>query len=161
MLVSKYKFAALGLSLLLLAALTLPSAGQEVPVQPPQEEVKDRLPTGALARMGTIRFRHGSRILSMAFAPDGKSLAVGAGDDHVRLWDVPSGKELHPGKLKDTWVYAVAFSRDGRTLASGSGFKTIRLWSVATGAEIRQLQGHNGAVKAVAFSPDGTLLASG
>ena len=106
----------------------------------------------------------GLSVYSVAFSPDGQTLASGSGgsgDNTVKLWDVASGT------LKDTleghtlWINSVAFSPDGQTLASGSGDNTVKLWDVASGTLKDTLEGHTGSVRSVAFSPDGTLLASG
>ena len=119
----------------------------------------DPLPAGALKRLGTTRFRHGSRILCMAYSPDGKTLVAGGGDDPVRVWDAETGKEKF--QLKEPWVYAAAFSPDGQTIATGGGFKTVRRWNASNGTEILPpLKGHTGTIKALVFSPDGTQLAS-
>src|SRR5438552_3669210 len=54
----------------------------------------DPLPQGAIARMGTLRFRNDRPITCVAFAPDGKTLVTASGIRTVRLWETASGKEL-------------------------------------------------------------------
>ena len=109
---------------------------------------------------------HGSEVTSVAFSPDGKTLASGSNDDTIRLWDVVTGAEVRTFIGHTAQVNSVAFSPDGKTLASGSGSwgndgNTIRLWDVVTGTEMQMLEGHTGGVSTVAFSPDGSTLASG
>ncbi len=58
------------------------------------DQVGDPLPAGVLARMGTIRFRHGNHVSSLAYSPDGKVLASAGYDNAVRIWDPVTGKEL-------------------------------------------------------------------
>ena len=96
---------------------------------------------------------------SVAFSPDGKTLAAGSGDKTVRLWDVETGKLLRTLTGHGDVVRSVAFSPDGKTLASGSIDKTLRLWDVRTGNLAATLKGHS--LKSLAFSPDGQTLASG
>ena len=100
---------------------------------------------------------------SVAFSPDGRTLASGDFEGTVRLWDVATGRQVGSPLTGHTGpVLAVAFSRDGRTLASGGDDGTVRLWDVATGRPVGgPLTGHPGAVLSVAFSPDGRTLASG
>jgi WD40 repeat protein len=72
-------------------------------------------------------------VSSVAFSPDGKTLAAGDADDTIRLWNVTTRQQIggpftgHGGS-----VTSVAFSPDGKTLASGSYDLTVRLWNTAT-----------------------------
>jgi WD40 repeat protein len=69
------------------------------------------------------------QLRSMAFAPDGKTLAVGLRRD-VQLWDVATKKRLKTLSGHTNWVGSVSFAPDGKTLASGSSDQTARLWPV-------------------------------
>src|SRR5207248_4927598 len=120
----------------------------------------DPLPAGAVARFGTSRFLNFGRVFSVAFSPDGKTLAAGSWDGTVRLWEVASGKELHQLSKQQGPVRSVAFSADGKLLACGGEGSAIILWETATAKELRRLVGHRGSITFVQFSPDGKLLAS-
>ena len=116
---------------------------------------------------GVDRRAHGddangfTQVLSVAFSPDGKTLASGGWDRAVRLWDTANGA-LKRTLAHENLVYSVAFSPDGRTLASGEHqIGAIRLWEVETGKSAGVLVSGRGSVWSAAFAPDGTALASG
>ena len=104
-------------------------------------------------------FRYQNIVRSVAFSPDGQTIASGDGGFSIHLWDRSSGKLL--AVWEDDWkVFSVAFSPDGQTIASGSN-QTIRLWDRASGKKMAVLSGHGDDVNSVAFSPDGKTVASG
>ena len=68
---------------------------------------------------------HTNRVYSVAFSPDGNTLASGGGSQDMtslRLWDVTTGQSTATLTGHEWVVYSVAFSPDGNTLASGSVF---------------------------------------
>jgi WD40 repeat protein len=89
-----------------------------------------------------------------ALSPDGRYLATTEGGESVRIWEVPSGRQMHSLKAGAT-TWALAFSPDGRYLASACGF--TQLWEVPEFREVLSLR--EGGTH-VAFSPDGRLLAA-
>jgi WD40 repeat protein len=77
---------------------------------------------------------HTREVWSVAFSPDGKTLATGSEDGTVRLWDVATHRQIgKPLTGHAGGVWSVAFSPDGKSLATGSEDGTVRLWDVATG----------------------------
>src|SRR5258707_11518495 len=59
------------------------------------DQYGDPLPEGAVAPLGTLRWRHTGRILCLSVSPDGKTLASAGKDQTLRLWDAATGKQLH------------------------------------------------------------------
>ena len=76
---------------------------------------------------------HTKAVNSVAFSPDGKTIASGSYDNTIKLWDAASGKELKTMFGHSNWVLSVSFSPDGKTIASGSWDGTVKLWDSVTG----------------------------
>jgi WD40 repeat protein len=103
---------------------------------------------------------HSDSVLSLAYSPDGQTLASGGWDRTIKLWNVKTGNLLQTLEGHSDSVWSVAYSPDGQTLASASGDKTIKLWNVNKGNLLQTLTGHSEWVSSVAYSPDGQTLAS-
>jgi RNA polymerase sigma factor (sigma-70 family) len=111
----------------------------------------------------------GERACSLAFAPDGATLAR-AGWRTVNLWDSTSGEPVRTLTPTRGTIFSVAFTPDGRALVGGGNIPAIdgnhqagllTIWNLMTGQIIHTLEGHTGGVHAVVVSPGGRILASG
>ncbi len=103
---------------------------------------------------------HSGGLWSIAWTPDGTTIATAGDDGTVRFWNDSSGVSIAVATGHVGRVTSIAISPDGRTLASASVDQTVRLWSVPSGDPIGVLRGHAGPVNGVAFTPDGSHVVS-
>jgi WD40 repeat protein len=75
------------------------------------------------------------RVNSVAFSPDGKTLAGGSTDALIRLWNVATGREVGSLRAEQGPVSCVAFAPDGNGLAAVGKDRTVRLWRAPAFAE--------------------------
>lgn len=101
-----------------------------------------------------------SHVLSMAFSPDGKMLAIGDSERTVKLWNIALRQPLLTLTGHTESISVLEFSADGKTLASGGLDNKITLWSVDSGNVLATFNGHENFISGLAFSPDGKTLAS-
>jgi WD40 repeat protein len=95
-------------------------------------------------------------IWSLAYSPDGQTIAVGSEAVYLLYRDRPDPFTLrHNDKVR-----ALAFSRDSRILAAAAR-NTITLWNLANREEFAHLQGHRDVVTCLAFTPSMEHLVSG
>jgi WD40 repeat protein len=97
---------------------------------------------------------HKSELLTVAFSPDGRTLASSGYDTPVKLWDSASGELIRTLAGHANGVGRVAFSADGKRLISCGYDGAVKIWDMATGGEIHTF----GPVLSVALSPDGRSL---
>src|SRR5439155_9324888 len=103
---------------------------------------------------------HRMGVARIALSENGKLFASASHDTTIKLWELPSGKELKTLNGHNDSVMEVALSRDGTRLASAGWDQSVRLWDLASGLELLNMKPHKDRVLGVAFSPDGQLLAS-
>ncbi|HBB96021.1 MAG TPA: hypothetical protein DC054_11585 [Blastocatellia bacterium] len=102
---------------------------------------------------------HSAAVISVNFAPDGKTLVTGSADMTAKLWDV--GERKDPPELQghSANITSVEFSPDGNIIATASEDMTVRIWDSASHNQLAVLSARS-AVEALAFSPDGKQLAT-
>lgn len=84
------------------------------------------------ARLLRFLGRHAEWASGLAFAPDGRALAVAGSAGTLRLWDPATGRSLPRGTPGHPWpVVTVAWTAGGKTLASASERGAVYRWDVA------------------------------
>jgi len=92
------------------------------------------------------------RFCSMAISVDGRFLAGFTTDGTIVIWNLTTGKLLHPIEGHRSAVHAVAFSPDGATLASAAGAESVILWDFA-GRKVRSTLKNTTAERLAFFPP--------
>lgn len=105
------------------------------------------------------------RVNTVAFSPDGKTLATGSGEPsrsgELKLWDAATGALVKEFKNahSDT-VQSVDFSGDGKLLVSGAADRFVKAWTVADTKLVKSFEGHTHQVLGVTLKRDGRIIAS-
>lgn len=96
---------------------------------------------------------HAAAVYAVAFRPDGRQLATGSFDQHIKIWDTATGRLVRTLTGHRAKVVALAWAPDGRRLASSDVAGEVRLWDMVV-RKYRRLKGHEGCVYGIAFSSD-------
>jgi WD40 repeat protein len=102
---------------------------------------------------------HQAPVYSVAFAPDGKSILTGSGDNTAKLWSL-NGRLLQTFSGHQSSVSSVAFTPDGKSILTGSWDKTAKLWSL-DGRLLQTFSGHQNSIYSVAVAPNGKSILTG
>ena len=111
-------------------------------------------------RDGKVRYRlagHGTWVSAVAFAPDGKRLAVSGNEGAIKVWETETGRELRNLGGIGAAGNCLAWSPDGRRLASAHPDGFVRIWDPETGHETARI---SHTALHLAWSPDGTRIAA-
>jgi WD40 repeat protein len=104
------------------------------------------------------------RVESLAFSPDGKSLAVSGGSPgrlgEVQVWDIPTRKLRYSVPVTYDTVYGVSWSGDGTKIAFGCADNTLRAIDAASGKQLLYQGAHSDWVLDTVFSKEGTYVIS-
>ena len=107
-------------------------------------------------RIGT---GHSGYVTTAGFSVDGKTIATGAEDGTIRLWDLTSGDLRSQLRGAAVTVRSVAFNEDGSGIVSAGDDGSVIVWDVATGSpRLGPLRRGASPMVAAEFSRDGSLV---
>ena len=102
---------------------------------------------------------HTGNVLTVAFSPDGTTIASGSQDNTVMLWDAITGEHKQTLIGHENIVNSVAFSPNGRILASANFDCNVRLWDTITGRLKKITLETRSSITGIVFNPSGDTIA--
>ncbi len=117
---------------------------------------------GYSSNQPNLEIEHSRWVNSIAFSPDGTTIASCAADNAIRFWDVDNGTHLRKIETHEYRISDIAFSPDGQTI-TGISYGFIHQWNVETGAELRTIPMPKETRRRtyMALNSDGTMAAMG
>jgi WD domain, G-beta repeat len=101
--------------------------------------------------------KHDGPVTSVAFSPDGNTIATGSGYRTVQLWNTYSGDAIGPPLSHQETLFTIAFAPDGRTIVTAAK-DAIRVWNFADSKAVGQLLLTIRNANYIASSPDGKTI---
>ncbi len=102
----------------------------------------------------------------VVFSRDSKYIAVAAGDNSVKVWDVANGREVQTLSgpqgtvMAAAGVFFLGFTSDNRLVTVSDA---VRVWDISSGRELRTISANamssfNGTDSGITLSPDGNQI---
>lgn len=129
----------------------------ELKAKRPNMDVRLTPPSIPATRLAARDIYHHA-ILSLAMAPDGRTIVAGNGEGRLVVWDLATEEIVRSAPVHEEWTFGVAFHPSGKLLATGGGDNLIKLWNWPELTEAGRFVGHDDDVHGIAFTPDGRTL---
>jgi WD40 repeat protein len=104
-------------------------------------------------------------VSSVAYAPNGRTVASGDAQGILRCWDTTTHQQRFTRKAHARMIRGIVYAPDSKTVITVDGVYQspgeVKLWEVASGTELARLGGHQDGINCVAVDADGTRLATG
>jgi RNA polymerase sigma factor (sigma-70 family) len=127
------------------AAAAVPAA--QAKNEPLRDPYGDPLPPGAVARLGTVRFRvEAQRVEALGYAPNGKTFAV-VTHQGLTLFEAAGGKRTKTIRSLPLTIWRAAISPDGKQILAAAqemkvepGKTVVQIWDVASGNKLNEVE---------------------
>jgi WD40 repeat protein len=130
--------------------------------KPPRLDVHgDRLPEGAVARLGTVRFQTRGNVHAIALSPGGSTVVTATYESEgarVGFLDTTTGKVVREFYVKGVHADRIQFTPDGKSLVFG-GWDGIKMIDARTGNIAGAIEYENRTDSCVALTADGKRVA--
>lgn len=126
-----------------------------------KKHIREALAAPEVRPLRTVQLKHSKKyeVEEFAVTPDGRLAVYGEECDHIRLWNLETGRCAAVLQSEGGQVGALAITPDGRRVVCGGD--TVHLWDLSRSRTPVVLEGHTEFVTCVAIISDGRIAASG